>query len=728
LGVNNIEKKGKRDCVRGGKDLPTHIFFPHYLILTIFFIAMLPARVQAIGAIHPHLQEDSGSLPVVAIHVSELTQNLEKMRASSSTPHSDQTTGEEWWNTSWHYFTIYEAVEEALRSDGTPFVEVSDADISAGRLMTSAGLPRYPILISLASEAVQDDEIAPLRSFVAAGGFLFAGSSAFTRYPNGKTRHDFALADEMGLHMAASGLDNWKRFTKISKLVDQRILSDLPAGTLYWDMPATSDQLGLVTERQRKMVSKSPFIWAVNAGDAQVIAESDVSPFLAIKSYGKGEFIYYAPLQPLIGFNGYNPSTYSYLIFRRAIEWAFEASLLPLVKLSPWQYPYDAAIVFRHDFEQDPRLVNSIEDSAKFEQSLGARGDYYFTTGLVQVGTGDHSLTNAQKRAIVKSIQKAVADNGATIGSHNGGLPWPGSHPIFSLLERLSFLRSWNIFPFSTGVYDWHWGPDEVLNTIRFGYPDGVTYASTSIEASFHDLQIWLKGLDNGRPGCGARDNCPRIWAAPYFNSVREDSLKILEAARVITAGEQKIGPFPHWTLSTQTAGKHYSFLSLPVSEWYINDRTAQTIDDHTLPSLKAAVDFYYNLGALVNFYSHRPSNDGGLAEEYIRYGLSKPRIWSTNAVGVYDWWKERSAVHVSVSYTQKGVKETARAAITGAVDPETAIEVVLPEWSKVKTGEIQVLLNGVSAASSEYRATAYGLKIRVGSTVSYVEVRYNLP
>ena len=125
--------------------------------------------------------------PLVAVHVSELTKALE-------------TIPNGWW-TSWHYFVMPESLKEALRSDGTPFVEVSDADIAAGRLLYPDGSPRYPILISLAAEAIANNEIAPLRDYVAAGGILFVGSSAFTRNPDGTTRGDFALANEMGLHM-----------------------------------------------------------------------------------------------------------------------------------------------------------------------------------------------------------------------------------------------------------------------------------------------------------------------------------------------------------------------------------------------------------------------------------------------------------------------------------------------------------------------------------------------
>src|SRR5437762_2367126 len=143
-----------------------------------------------------------GTQPIVAIHDSELTRALEAMPASGSTPSGAGTTGQQWWPTNWHYFVMPESVKEALRSDGTVFTVVGDSDISAGLLLTN-GSPKYPIVISLASEAIRDDEIAQLTNYVAAGGFLFVGSSAFTRNPNGTTRSDFAFANEMGVHMVS---------------------------------------------------------------------------------------------------------------------------------------------------------------------------------------------------------------------------------------------------------------------------------------------------------------------------------------------------------------------------------------------------------------------------------------------------------------------------------------------------------------------------------------------
>src|SRR5262245_56219937 len=81
-------------------------------------LAALPARAQV-------------TQPVVAIHDSELTRALESMPASGATPTGAGTTGNQWWPTDWHYFVMPESMKEALRSDGTPFAVVSDANITA---------------------------------------------------------------------------------------------------------------------------------------------------------------------------------------------------------------------------------------------------------------------------------------------------------------------------------------------------------------------------------------------------------------------------------------------------------------------------------------------------------------------------------------------------------------------------------------------------------------------
>ena len=107
---------------------------------------------------------------------------------------------------------------------------MSDADIAAGLLLNADGSPKYPIIISLASEAIADTEIVPLRNYVAVGGFLMAGSSAFTRNPSGTTRCNFALANEMGLRMVNAGLQNWAQNTTFTKVMEHRLVSHIPVG------------------------------------------------------------------------------------------------------------------------------------------------------------------------------------------------------------------------------------------------------------------------------------------------------------------------------------------------------------------------------------------------------------------------------------------------------------------------------------------------------------------
>jgi len=112
------------------------------------------------------------SQPIVAIHDSELTRALETIPASGLTPTGVGYTSKQWWPTNWHYFVMPESLEESLRSDGTAHTIVGDSNILAGQLVVG-GVPRYPIVISLAAEAIDDGEIAALTNYVAAGGFLF---------------------------------------------------------------------------------------------------------------------------------------------------------------------------------------------------------------------------------------------------------------------------------------------------------------------------------------------------------------------------------------------------------------------------------------------------------------------------------------------------------------------------------------------------------------------------
>jgi hypothetical protein len=639
--------------------------------------------------------------PVVAIHVSELTQALETMPAMAPTPTGPGTTGYEWWVAEWHYFVGPESLKEALRSDGTPFVEVSDADIAAGHLLYPDGSPRYPILISLASEAIDNSEIAPLRDYVAAGGILFIGSSAFTRNPDGTTRGDFALANEMGLHMVNPTLQNWYENRHFSKITDHRLALNIPAGTISWRMPHDSEEVPLGVSPSHSVHGRH-YVFHVSAtSGTTVIANGDSGPLLANRQYGEGNFVYHGAMQPLIGHTVYDPSMYAYLIYRHAIEWAFEAANLPIIKLSPWPYEYDAAFIVRHDFENNAASIRSIENSASFEHSVGVKGDYYFCTGTLRQEMPD-------KNTVVASLQRAVTNHGATIGSHNGGL----RNPVNTSL------------PMSNFDY-WHWGPDEALDITPPGYASGKAYAQESISLSFQDIEGWLAGVDNGRAGCGSAGNCPRMWASPYMNSTREDSYDILEGLGAVSMGEQKIGPFPHRTLSTQTAGKRYPHVSVPTSDWYVGTEIPGALEwGHTTDSMQAAVDFYYNLGAPINLYGHVASIDATLMGEYVTYSAAKSRMWATNSVGISGWWQVRSNAVVTPSYNITGNTDIAQATIIGATDPDTAIEVAIPNGN---FSNLQVFINDAPASPADYRAIGNAIRVRVGATTSSAKVQYTI-
>src|ERR1051326_4322321 len=274
------------------------------LIATVRRIWLVKAVVIAVSCVVCFALAGNGqdTQPLVAIHDSELTRALEGMPASGATPTGPGMTGKQWWPTDWHYFVMPEAMKEALRSDGTAFTVVGDSNITAGVLLTTNGAPQYPILVSLASEAIRDDEIAAFTNYVAAGGFLFVGSSAFTRTTNGTARADFAFANELGIHKVSSALTNWAQnnyFTKTNQTT-HRLTSHIPNGQNTWRMPSSSEEIPWGISPSHPFLA-SHDIWKVQAGDATVLAQGDVYPFLTIKSYGKGYFIYSSAFQPLIG-------------------------------------------------------------------------------------------------------------------------------------------------------------------------------------------------------------------------------------------------------------------------------------------------------------------------------------------------------------------------------------------------------------------------------------------
>jgi hypothetical protein len=691
------------------------------LILLGVFMAGIPLRAAT-------------TQPLVAIHDSELTRALATMPATAGVPTGAGTTGYQWWPTNWNYFVMPDALKEALSADGTAYAVVSDQTITNGGLLNAQGLPAYPIVISLAAEATTDLEAENLTNYVAAGGFLFVGSSAFTRNPNGSSRGNFAFATQMGVSMVNSSLQNWTLNSTFTGVASQQLINHIPSGTtLTWQMPSAGDEISWQVPYHLTGVTPPGLphmLWEVEALDAQVLAVGDAYPYILIKPYGNGYFIYDAALQPLVAHGGWSPGMYAYGIFRNAIEWAFQNAALPVPKLSPWPYAYNAAVIFRHDGESIPWCIDNIEASAQAESAAGARGDYFFCTGALRE---DYSASH--RAATITSLQNAVSLYGATISSHNGGLTNINSvydPPLVEVEKVFGQVGDWytSLDPFVETADDpplipydydyWHWGPDEFLDlpasVLPSGYANVTNYIVTSLTDSFNDIAGW------GLAASGFRS-----WVAPFFNATRDASYQIEQQLGIVAVGEQKLSPFPHWTLATQTPDHLFPVLTLPVSDWFIGSEIAQSMETgHTDATVSALVDFYYSMGALINLYSHSSSAGGGLAGSvppyYLSYSLSKPLVWSANTEAIYQWWLQRSAVTVTPSFTVNGSQSVVTLAISGATAPTTAVEVLLP--NAAVTG-LQVLTNGTLAGTGSYRINGAVVKVLVGATVSNVQVIY---
>ncbi len=667
------------------------------------------------------------TLPMVAIHDSELTRALETMTASNGTPNGPTTSGNQWWPTNWHYFVMPTSIEQALQSDGTPFAVVKDANINSG-VLVSNGVPTYPIVISLASEAIQDSEIAQFTNYVAAGGYLLVGSSAFTRTPDGTSRGDFAFANAMGIHMVNTNLVNWGINTTFTKQFNHRIVSHIPAGVLSWALPYAADETfwGSTSPHTGEQPQVYHLVWQVQPSDATIVALGDNYPYLLVKPYGKGYFIYIAAMQPIIGHSGWAPGMYAYMTFRKAIEWAFDSANLPVAKLSPWPYQYDSGFMVRHDLENYAGEISNINFSAQFEATNGAKGDYYFCTGTFRVEMPTNGFPT---NSVIANFKSAVTNFGATVEMHNGGLQNP-NYPTMA----------------ETNFDYWHWGPDEVIsitNSITNNgivYPNGTAYATASMSNAFLNVEGWLSGIESSNM---------RSWVAPYFNGTREGSFAIESQLGVKVTGDQKDGSFPSWVFSTATSGLNYGILNVPVSDWFVNPGqltyVGQALESgFNQATMQSMVDFYYNNGLLVNLYSHTlsassatngaffgsiPGPAGPLEGQYVMYGMNSnahPRMWGTSATNLYSWWAQRSSAQINVaSITNASGLSTTSISISGATATNTAVELRLPGGATASG--LQVNLNGTPAGASAFRVNGQVVKILVGNTVTNAVVSYTL-
>jgi len=134
--------------------------------------------------------------------------------------------------TNWHYFVMPESSRKRF-AQTHGFRVVGDQRCEAGKLVDTNGLPRYPILISLAAEAVADDEnraadklCGQWRDTV---GRLF-GVPRLTMARRGGTSAGKPDGGPSS-NVTAAKLGGDQTFTKV---VDHALVSHIPAARCLW--------------------------------------------------------------------------------------------------------------------------------------------------------------------------------------------------------------------------------------------------------------------------------------------------------------------------------------------------------------------------------------------------------------------------------------------------------------------------------------------------------------
>ena len=108
----------------------------------------------------------------MAIHDSELTRALESSPPSGADTYGRRQRLVSSGGRRTGITSSCRIRRRVLRSDGTAFAVIGDSNIIAGLLLPN-GAPKYPIVISLAAEAIRNERnCASSTNYVAAGGFL----------------------------------------------------------------------------------------------------------------------------------------------------------------------------------------------------------------------------------------------------------------------------------------------------------------------------------------------------------------------------------------------------------------------------------------------------------------------------------------------------------------------------------------------------------------------------
>lgn len=541
------------------------------------------------------LRAANRTLPVVAIHLSD--RSREEWRYD-----------QKFYVKGIEYFEAYTALEEILNSHKIPFVELSDAEIESGQLMTDSSTVRYPILFSLNNEVVSKEAVEQIRRYVSSSGTVFFSYNSFTRLaeePGPRAPKDCFVFDELGLYCMHES--NTIYSDTLEKQRDHYIVRHIPTGELAWRMSLyrttpfhsflvgsrredTVLALGKILERKwsfRNILEGVSGIITYKYNETQTVNT-------ALVPLGNGSFIYNSQVNLFWGRYQGEPAIPGAVMALESIRWAFNRTLTPLVEIRPWG-EYDAAFMQRFDVEVEyPVFAEIFTKVLAVLDRYSARGVFYIVAdqgrrGAYEDGFEFVKITDAPVSMLIQNAQRL----GHVIGSHS----------------------------------TWHVGPD--------------------FESQGEAIFNINNSLDMFEQVLGSR---PDEWVAPAFGANFDSSLQILEMLGIKTTGDQKIGYLPHFALSPEKEGHHYDVLQVPTSDYFhsaFENKTALAtiLEHHNSESVAALVDYYIEIGGIINLYSHFKAGNDMRLGHLLDLVSQRDNVWHTTPDELYEYWKKRDGL-----------------------------------------------------------------------------------
>jgi hypothetical protein len=371
---------------------------------------------------------------------------------------------------------------------------------------------------------------------------------------------------------------------------------------------------------------------------------------MAVNDYGSGRFIYHSEFSPLVGYSGYVVDNFEYGFFRKAIDQAFATNGAPLVRLSGWPYPYNAAFKTRHDHFLSLAATD-------IEAAYGVQGEWLPRTNAAIGGPDWEHLSD-------------ILANGALIGSHTLDE---------YTLDSGDYSAAYSNIDQSLNDLATHLGSRPEI----FATPGMCAMRDTSLQAI----------VDNGIKTTGDMSH------GPYPNF----------ALKIDTATDY--GSNAHWPLLELPVSRYYA---PPGAAWsnliysHMGDMTIPVIEktvDLTY-DLGGLINIYAHI-ADSSLWTH-PNMDP--FEHYIAYSLAKPYVWNTNPLEIHDWWSKRDSVSIAPSVSHPAPDQTqVDVTVSGSSDlGPFALDIAIPAGSGVH----QVLVDGNPVTG--YRVEGQKLKVSV--------------